>query len=315
MKKKVFITGASGYLGGIVSRELHQNGYHCVLGSRHPEIFSHIEDLKNLETREFDMAKPESFSQCLKGIDAVVHLVSLSSQECEQNSAYAHKINTELAGTFLETAIEAHVKQFIYLSTFHVYGPKVEGIITENTRPDPVSVYAKTHLETEKFLLQKIGENKIDGAIIRLSNAMGYPVTNSKEAWTLVANDLCSQAVKNKSLTLNSSGCQKRDFIAVTCVGQAVDFLLNKAQVNYDLNPVFNLGSEQTISILELAEKIQHICHKKFGYTPELTTKKETAVSMPASFTYSTGKLRSLGFFPKITVDEEIEKTLTSLAG
>lgn len=306
-KRKILITGANGYIGGTIFNELKQYNYELFLGSRNKLI--------NGQWRKFNILEPETFNEALNDIDTVIHLVSMSHQDCEKNPDLAQKVNTDMAQIFLERCIEKRVKKFIYFSTFHVYGPGAKGVITEETKTDPISIYARTHLETERLVLQSTAQKKIAGVVIRLSNALGTPPTKESSAWSLVANDLCRQAIYTKKIILSSTGLQKRDFIAAPCIADAVDILINKSPENGPWEfPVFNLGSESTICILELAKLIQTLCQTHFGFSPELLYKKIDENSpIPHDFIYSCQKIKSLGFSLRVSVEEELLQTLKSI--
>ena len=66
------------------------------------------------------------------------------------------------------------VKQFIYLSTIHVYGANLSGTIDEKTKLNPTSNYAITKVMAENAI-QNFRKSNIKCLIIRLSNAYGAP--------------------------------------------------------------------------------------------------------------------------------------------
>jgi UDP-glucose 4-epimerase len=290
-QSKILITGASGYLGGRIFQTIEKSGKHnCLLASRNLEtLLDKI--FQEKELRIFNISEPKTFSNALRGIDA-----SMNHQECEKNPHEARIVNVDMVELLIHEAIQQRVKQFIYLSTFHVYGPNQNGIITEETKTNPQSIYAKTHLEAEKLVLNN---KEINGKVIRLSNALGAPLRKDIAAWSLVANDLCKQAIFQKKMILNSTGHQKRDFIAANCVGDAIEVLLSSPDSN-----IYNLGSESTKSILEIAYMIQHSCEKLFGFKTIIETKNDPTVTPESfpDFTYNCHALRSLGFSLKTNI-------------
>lgn len=311
-KKRILITGASGYLAGRIFQSLKKfDLYDFVLGSRNISSASELDFYHGQEVRHFDIANPGTFANALHNVDVVLHLASMNLQDSQSNPQLAQNINVDMVQMLITESIKSHVKQFVYMSTFHVYGPTSQGIITEETPTNPISVYAKTHLEAEKLLL---AEKRIQGQVIRLSNAIGAPLIKDISAWKLVANDLCKQACANKKIILNSTGDQKRDFFAVSCIGNAIHTLLSSNE-NRETSAIYNLGSERTISILEMAQLIQKCCKKNLAFTPSIERKIDpsiTAATFPA-FKYSCQKIRSLGFKVSTSLEEEIKNTLLTL--
>ena len=53
------------------------------------------------------------------------------------------------------------------------------------------------------------------------------PTHAEADCWTLLVNDLCMQAVRDKKLVLRSSGIQQRDFITLQDVGRVVSHFLD----------------------------------------------------------------------------------------
>lgn len=84
--------------------------------------------------------------------DAVVHVAALVHQkESKYNMTLYYKVNRDLTVRLAEKAKRAGVRQFVFLSTGSVYG-KLEGVITKDTKPQPITNYGKSKLEAEKGL-------------------------------------------------------------------------------------------------------------------------------------------------------------------
>lgn len=309
-KKNLLITGATGYLGGRILYDL-KSSYNLFAGCRDSSRLPKNLNLPRENIRFFDIGNPETFSEAIKGMNAIVHLASMNFADCEKNKKIAEHINIEMVNELVSQSIKENIQQFIYLSTFHVYGPNNIGKITEETPVNPINTYSLTHYEAENFLLNQSSLKQIDGKVIRLSNAVGAPLSPELSAWNLVANDACLQAVKNKKIILNSSGYQKRDFISVSCVSDAIDLLLSTNNLYKAEVPIYNLGSSQTISILELVNQVKDAYKELTGI--DVTVERKLDNSTPESFpdfTFSTEKIKGLGFQLKTSIREEITKTL-----
>lgn len=314
--KKVLITGADGYLGGRILEHLNQNStFTLKLGILNPdETHCITHQLYQKHTLcQYDLLNQATFPELLSDVDAIIHLAALNHQQCELNPQLAKDINETAVENLIKTSIDTGVKKFIYFSTFHVYN--LEQIknnqVDENTPVASLkSLYAETHYNAEKHVFRFHENGQIQGLVFRLSNALGTPVLPEVNAWMLIANDLCRQAVTQKKLILKSSGIQQRNFVPIGDVVRAVAHALS-LNINDSL-PLYNLGGTESIRIVDIAKKIQKLCKETLGYRPDLVipmTKQKDAANQQ-SFHYNSGKFIATGFQYTSSIDEEIKKTL-----
>lgn len=117
------MTGASGYIGGRLTRRLLESGYRVRCLARHPGKILGREwatDAK-LEVRQTDLAKPESLTPALEGCEAAFYLVhSMTSA----GGSYAEQDN-DLALRFARAAKEAGVGRILYLGGLGETGPEL----------------------------------------------------------------------------------------------------------------------------------------------------------------------------------------------
>lgn len=307
--KKVLITGGLGYLGGRIALRLLENSeYNITLTSRRHFQTQPLPFIKTNIIKMELMSKPEIADAC-KGINYIIHLAAMNEIESQKDPESAVLINTLGTYRLLKQAEQEGVEKFIYFSTAHVYGAPLAGHITEKTVPRPMHPYAITHKAAEDFVFASHDKQALCGIVIRLSNGLGAPVSPEVNRWTLVVNDLCKQAVVTKKLVLHSSGLQKRNFIPLDDVANAVGHLL--ALPGYKINDgLFNLGGEDVMSIVEMAEKISECCLKVFGFKPLIERPSCTVSENLQEFVYDATKLKSTGFTLQGDIDREIENTL-----
>ncbi|MBF0312048.1 MAG: NAD(P)-dependent oxidoreductase [Oligoflexia bacterium] len=317
---KILVTGGTGYIAGaVVSELLHQSPTCEIIVADRDLRAAHevmlFQDAR-IELQEFDLLNPESFSVVLKKVNAVVHLAALNYQESFENIEMANKVNHLGTANFLESCIKRGVDHFIYFSTFHLYtensfihenSPLKAGIL-EDVVVDPALAYAHTHYLAEKHLLRYHEKGAIKGSIFRLSNAIGAPTNPYSNTWMLVCNDLCRQAVTKRNLVLKSSGIQKRNFIPIKDVACAVYYRLFHGK-DHDPFPVFNLGGDQSISILELATIIQKKSLEVLGFTPSIEIQEKNSKEA-FDFTFCSDKIKSFGFRYSHSIESAVEDTL-----
>jgi len=308
--KRILITGGLGYLGGRIAKYLSENTqYYIVLGVRNSTI-GRPAWLVNGEIVNFDVANKDSLDGICKNIDIVIHLAAINDADSLKDPEFALQINTVGTLRVLESAISSGIDKFIYFSTAHVYG-KLSGVIDERVLPSPTHPYAITHHSAEEFVLAAHSKEDITGVVLRLSNGMGVPERPEVNAWMLIVNDLCKQAVITGELVLKSSGLQKRNFIPISDISKAVDHMINLPNEEIK-DSLFNLGSEKTMSIIEVTYIIANRCEVILGFKPEIVVPDvdTSAVQNVPDFNYKIDKLKNSGFNVVGDIGQEIDDIL-----
>ncbi len=294
--KKILVTGGLGYVGGRIVAELLQDlNAEIYIDSRRTNVdvvnlFS--SDRVFLTSEMKNIGDTEVFS---RSYFAVIHLAALNEIDSLKFPVQAVEFNVQRSVILLEKAVKSGVGKFIYFSTAHVYGSPLVGNITEETNCRPVHPYSITHKNFEDHLLAARDNGRIDGIVLRLSNAYGSPIWSSVDRWTLLINDLCKQVAETGHLKLNSSGLQQRDFITLTDVARAVCFILDKDPTTTG-NGLFNLGGNNTRSILEMAHLVKDCGEEVYNKEVVLDLPVSNDSKVEVALRYSSQKLMELGF-------------------
>lgn len=297
----ILVTGAGGYLGGRLVAHLRQAGRSLRLVSRTAGAGT------GEITMSGDLLDPAFARRALEGVTAVVHLAAPNEIESEADPRKA--IEVTIGGTLvlLQAARAAGVGRFVYLSTAHVYGV-LAGTIHEGSLPRPTHPYAITHRAAEDFVLAA-SRGGPTGVVIRLSNAVGAPAHMNVNRWTLLANDLCRQAVTTGKLVLKSAGLQWRDFVAMSDVCRAIEHLLDLPADRLE-DGLFNVGSGDALRVIDLAELIRDRAAALMGTSPEIIRPAPRDGESHPALTYSVDKLWATGFKFAGDLAEEIDATL-----
>lgn len=144
--KRILITGANSYIGTSFEKWMSQyDGY---------EIDTL--DMINASWREYDFS----------GYDVVFHVAGIAHiKETKENANLYYEVNRDLAIETAEKSKIAGIKQFILLSSMSVYG-MTTGIITMNTKPNPVSNYGKSKLQADEKI-EKLADEHFAVSIVR----------------------------------------------------------------------------------------------------------------------------------------------------
>lgn len=309
MSDRILITGGFGYVGGRVAAFLAEDPAFLVrLATRRPNP-QLPEWLPHGEVVSLDMASEDDLRHALDGVRHVVHLAAANEIESAQNPEKA-LIDTGL-GTLrmLNAAIAAHVERFVFMSTAHVYGAPLEGVIDEQRLPRPLHPYAITHRTGEDFVLAAQAQGKIKGLVVRLSNGFGVPTHAAVDRWSLIFNDLCRQAVMTRQLVLKTSGLQRRDFIALADVARAVEHLLEMPAESCQ-DGLFNLGGECSMSMREVAQLVAERCEVVLGFKPLLVAPDPAPGEKGNDLDFRLDKLKATGYALSGDMRREVDALL-----
>lgn len=310
MTRSILLTGGLGYVGGRVAEWLSKDpDFEIFVTSRNPVSAELPEWLLKDHCIKLDILNDDDIKKACKNIDIIVHFAALNEIDSAKDPEKALLINGLGTLKLLKSAETARVKRFIYFSTAHIYRSPLEGTISENTIPRPVHPYAISHRTAEDFVLAVNQQKRLLGIVLRLSNSIGAPINSKVDRWSLIGNDLCRQAIITKEMRLKTSGTQERDFITLYDVARAVSHMI-QLQDNSIGDGIFNLGGENSLSIIQLATKIQERCKIRFNFTPPIVHPEPLSNEKCVPLQYSIEKLKSTGFCPEGSIEQEIDNSL-----
>lgn len=167
-KLKLLVTGASGFIGYEVSRQLSRDGYRPRLMIRKPgddcEICRFDADIILADLRH-----PDSLRQAVKGVDGIIHLGARATFE-----SYSILKPSILEGSLalMEAGIEAGVRRFVYSSSLLVYSGQ-KSLVTADTQVNPVLDYGRIKVDTEKRLSAMAASAGVAFTALRLPHVYG----------------------------------------------------------------------------------------------------------------------------------------------
>jgi dihydroflavonol-4-reductase len=149
---KVFLTGATGFVGHHVALALAAQGADLRLLVRRTSKLSNLEGIRG-DTHVGDLADPEPLKPALAGCDAVVH-VAADYRLWIPDPAAMYRANVDGTRELLRLAREAGVKRFVYTSSVATMHFRTDGIvINEDT---PVSLADMVgHYKRSKFMAEQ----------------------------------------------------------------------------------------------------------------------------------------------------------------
>lgn len=311
--KRVLVTGADGFLGSNLVKQLIRKGASVITLSRQgvdPLSLLALEELTGqIETQE--LGSVEDFERLatmirLNRIEAIYHLAALPLVEIGQgNPVKTFEVNIRGTWNVLEAARQNGVKKVVAVSTSHVYGDNPKLPYKEAFYPQPSRPY-----ETSKACADLLAQCYADSydlsvEIPRLVNVYGPGDRN----FSRIVPKVIRTVLSGKNPTLWESDAI-RDFLYVDDAVAALLALGEKRPDAKERNRIYNFGSGKPVKVIALAQKIVELCGE-----PEIKLILEAAPSDRAQEIekqyVSIAKAReALGWQPQVSLTDGLTQTI-----
>src|ERR1700745_166211 len=143
LKPLVALTGATGFIGQYLLKELPERGYRLRVLLRRPTMLPEACASAVIG----DLAKPYNMAEALAGVDAVIHSAGIASTMSGLPENDYRVLNTEGTVMFARAAERARVTRSVFLSSIRAQpGPTAEDVFTEDREPQPTDAYGRSKL-------------------------------------------------------------------------------------------------------------------------------------------------------------------------
>jgi UDP-glucose 4-epimerase len=246
---RVLVTGASGFIGSYLCNFLSNNGMEVIASCRNKKKLEHSH-IKYAELVSLDVLSDLDTDV---PADAIVHVATANDIVSRKT---IDGINLSAIGTknLLEYAVRNRIPNFIFFSTFQVYGTELEGTITETSPTHTLNDYGLNHLFGELYVEMYARQGRINGVSVRPSNVHGPVTLPSFDRWTLVPGCFCKEVIEEQTITIRSSGKQMRNFVHLENLSNAIKCILQNFKPGYD---IVNSGSTENMSMLDAARLVK----------------------------------------------------------
>lgn len=254
------ITGGAGFIGSHLAEELLRRGHTVLvldnLSTGRYENIAHIEDGKRLRLIVDTVTDPAIVYECIKEVDAVFHLAAAVGVRLIIDKP-VYTIESIAGGTdIVLKACARYRRPILITSTSEVYGKSAKIPFEEDDDCviGPTSKrrwsYACAKALDEFLALAHWCETRLPVIITRLFNTVGPRQTGQ---YGMVIPRFARQALCGEEITVYDDGKQTRSFAHVCDVVRGIIELMECRRA---YGQVFNLGSDDEISILEMAERV-----------------------------------------------------------
>jgi len=247
---KTLVTGGAGFIGSHIVEYLVQRGDEVTVldnfNTGKKENLAEISDKINFVNG--DIRDYKLLEKLVNDTSGVFHEAALASVQQSFNMKDEYfDVNINGTENIFKLAKEYGFK-VVYASSSSVYGNPKKIPIKESDDRKPVNPYAQTKLESE-YLAEKYSEIGVDVIGLRYFNVFGR--RQSKEYAGVIK--LFLEKIKQKMPPkINGDGLQTRDFVYIDDV-VAANILAMDSNIKHEF---FNVGTENSISILDLANVI-----------------------------------------------------------
>jgi UDP-glucose 4-epimerase len=286
--KSVLVTGASGFLGGYVIREMQRSGWSVIAtgsgsaeNSRVPAGVRY-ESLLLPDTRLRHLVREVRPDACIHCAGRASVMDSMRDPAADFRAGVV--LTAELLDVLREEAPGCSV---VYLSSAAVYGEPDALPITEDSDTHPLSPYG-FHKRMGELLMEEAARvYGLRTCSVRIFSAYG-PGLRRQILW-----EICSQYLAKGTVRLQGTGKESRDFIHAADVARAVRMLVESADGRGE---VYNLASGEEVTIADLVREIG----THFPKAPAAEFAGVQRAGDPQNWQADVSRIQSLGFRPEV---------------
>ncbi|MDY6965913.1 MAG: NAD-dependent epimerase/dehydratase family protein [Halobacteriota archaeon] len=310
---KVMVTGGAGFIGSYLVDRLVEEGKDVVvyddLSSGKKEF---IEEQIKSEKIEFvlgDMLNIEKLNESMMGVSEVWHLAANPDVRSGSSDTKVHlEQNIIATHNLLETMRKNGVRSIFFTSTSTVYGEASVIPTSEDYGPlKPISLYGASKLAAEALISSYCYTFDMETVFYRFANVIGKRSTHG------VIYDFVNKLRKNpKELEILGDGNQCKSYFLIN---DCIDGMLFGAERREERVEIYNIGSEDMITVKELAKIVvdgMGLQDVKFTYTGGVDGGRGWKGDVKV-MQLSIEKLKNIGWMPEYNSSEAVEKTALEL--
>lgn len=313
---RVLITGGAGFIGSHLSDAYVARGDEVYviddLSTGSIRNIAHLKENPRFHYRIDSVNNQSLMAELIDECDSVVHLAAAVGVKLIVESP-VRTIETNVHCTEVVLAQASKKKKKVLVaSTSEVYGLsndvpfREDGNLVMGATTKGRWSYACSKAIDEFLALAYWREKKLPTVVVRLFNTVGPRQTGQ---YGMVIPTFVRQALSGKPITVYGDGKQTRCF---GYVGDVVGALVGLMDTDEAVGQVFNIGSNEEVSILELARRIKEITHSdsEIVLVPYDEAYEEGFEDMPRRVPDITKVGKLVGFRPEMKLDGIIERVV-----
>lgn len=303
-KPLLLITGGAGYVGSNLIRDALMQGYRVrcldllIYGGKsiigllnHPDF----------ELVKGDVRNKADVERSLEDVFGVVHLASIvGDKPCQAAPKSTYQINFQGTQLLADLAKKRGIQRFLFASTCSNYGITDTTVPADESRPlNPVSLYAETKIDCEKYLLSLVNSS-FHPTMLRYGTAFGI---SFRTRFDLLVNSFVYEALNSKEIVVFAANMW-RPYIHVVDMGQIVLKMLETPLESVS-GEIFNAGAtNQNHKKEEVVEMLQNVL-------PDLNVHYANDIDDKRNYRIDFSKLENkIGFKPTKNVQTGIDELI-----
>ena len=300
------ITGGMGFIGSHLSEELLIEKHNLVILTKSFFKKQNITNIsKKIKVEKIDVTDFKKLGKSIQKNkpDVIIHLAGQTSHlQSFENPLKDIDSNAKSTLFILEEIRKKKLKcRFILGSTFVVIGRPQKLPVDERTPCCPTMIYGANRLASEHYCKIYHEVYGLDTLTFRITNSFGprEQVVSTKNA----VNFLIHEAFLGKTVTIFKKGNFFRDIIYVSDVISGIKTIMKKGKSG----ELYWISSGKKIWFYELGKLLEKLTDAKVKFVKEPNYTKKVDVG---NFVVDNSKLMSLGWKPKINLNQGIKETL-----
>ncbi len=318
---RVLITGGAGFIGSHLSDAYLQRGDEVfIIDDLSTGSFENIRHLKDHPRFHYTIESVHNqpvTAELVDQVDVIFHLAAAVGVKLIVESP-VRTIETNVHGTEVVLSLaNKKKKRVLVASTSEVYGLSTQvpfredgNLVMGATNKGRWS-YACSKAIDEFLALAYWREKKLPTIVVRLFNTVGPRQTGQ---YGMVIPTFVKQALAGRPITVYGDGKQSRCFCYV---GDVVGALMSLMDDDKAVGEVFNVGSNQEITILELAKKVKELAESDsdISFTPYDEAYEEGFEDMPRRVPDTAKIHQQIGFKPQMNLDGILKSVIDFHSG
>lgn len=253
--KTVLITGGVGYIGTVLVNKLLKNDYKVKVIDL--MIYDNKLDINNANLKAYKMdIRENNIDNLLKGVDVVIHLASISIDPgYGVSDQTGYEINYEATKNLFEKCKKYKVKRFIYPSSCSVYGISEEDNITEDSKINPLTNYAKCKVLCEDYLLNN-STSEMTTIILRPATVYGF---SPRQRFDLLINKMVCEGFVEGRIRVSNGECIRPNIYIEELVNVYLELISVPSKLVH--KEIFNVAQNNK-KVFDIANEVKNLIGK-----------------------------------------------------